>query len=231
VRELKNAVTRDLSGLGARVFFFVDRDFDDLLGFLDTSNVFMTETYSVENCLVTDEVLEGLLRDEFPCHARPELRLSITEIFRKDYDKFLVVTADLNRRVYYARKIPIEIINRLPTSLRHLAVINIGNIERTPTATEEVIVLVREPTDEEKTKHDQRFSTLVPKSRFRGKFALKFFTDWLTKLADEYAANNLGLFGDDPPKGAVRRAEFVLSNFAAKSLIPTSLPAFITAIE
>jgi hypothetical protein len=223
VRGLKNAVTRDLSGLGTGVFFFVDRDFDDLLGFLDTTNVFMTETYSVENCLVTDEVLDGLLRDEFPCHARPELRGSITEIFKKDYDQFLVVTADLNRRIFYARRIPIEIVKRLPDSLRHFAVINIGNIGKSSTPTGEAVVLAREPTDDEAKNLNQHFSTLSPRFRFRGKFALRFLKVWLGKLADEYDAGNLGLFGTDPPKGGVRRAEFALSNFAAKS--PTNRSA------
>ena len=33
VRELKNALARDLAHLDDGVFFFVDRDFNDLLGF------------------------------------------------------------------------------------------------------------------------------------------------------------------------------------------------------
>ena len=231
VRDLKNVVTRDLSGLGARVFFFVDRDFDDLQGFQDTSNIFMTETYSVENCFVTEEIIEEILRDEFPCHARPELRESISKVFRKDYEAFLVVTTDLNRRIYYAKKIPIEITRRLPTSIRHFAMIKIGNVSRSTTPIEEAVVLGREPTFEEQEELNEEFAALSPRTRFRGKFALRFLKEWLMKLADEYAARDLGLFGDDPPVGGVRRAEFVLSNFAAKSLLPASLPAFIMAIE
>lgn len=231
VRDLKNAVARDLSGLGRRVFFFVDRDFDDFEGFLDTLNVFMTETYSVENYFVTEQMIEEILRDEFPCHARPELREFIGEIFRKDYGKFLFVTTELNRRIYCAKKIPIEIVKHLPTSLRDLAVVKIGNGSRSATPIEHAVVLGREPTIEEQDDLDAEFAELTPRARFRGKFALRFFKEWLTKLADEYVERDLGLFGDDPPVGGVRRAEFVLSNFAAKSLFPADLPAFITSIE
>jgi hypothetical protein len=41
----------------------------------------------------------------------------------------------------------------------------------------------------------------------------------------------LGGFGHDLPEGVIRRAEFVLSNFASKSRFPTGLADFINAIE
>ena len=99
--------------------------------------------YSVENYLVTDEVLESLLRDEFPCHAMPELREFIAEVFRRDYDHFLGVTSDLNRRIYYARKLSVEITGRLPTALRDVAVVDIGKIAKSITPVEDAVVLVR----------------------------------------------------------------------------------------
>jgi hypothetical protein len=42
--------------------FFVDRDFDDLQGRLPDNTVYMTETYSIENCIVCREVLEDILK-------------------------------------------------------------------------------------------------------------------------------------------------------------------------
>lgn len=231
VRGLKNSVARDLAGLGERIFFFVDRDFDDLQGFVDVSNVFMTETYSVENCLVADEVLKELLRDEFPCHARPDLRKSIVEIFNNDYRAFLTAATEINLRIFYARRIPIKITVSLPTSLRHLAVVRIGNVSRSDSPVDKVVILEREPTADEQAGLSTDFASLAPKSRFRGKFALKFFTEWLGRLADELGTDDLGVFGSDPLKGGVRRNEFVLSNFATKSGLPADLPAFVCAIK
>jgi hypothetical protein len=89
VKALKNSLHKDLTGQERNVLFFVDRDYDDLAGFESQSGVFMTDAYSVENYLVTPRVVGELLRDEFPCHARPDLRQKIARIFVDDYAKFL----------------------------------------------------------------------------------------------------------------------------------------------
>lgn len=230
VRDIKNAVSRDLGGLSERVFFLVDRDFDDLSGFVDREHVFMTETYSVENHIVGCDVLEEILRDEFPCHAKPEIRHRIGELFSSDYGEFLRLTTEINRRIFIARKVGVGLAKRLPTSLRKLTQIQIGKVEAADTAAEEIVVYEREPKDKELTGLVEEFLSLEPRSRYRGKFAMKFFVEWLGKLADEYSEKTLGIFDGTPP-GSVRRAEFVLSNFAAKSSIPVGLAAFIGAIQ
>ncbi len=230
-RALKNALSRDLAGLADKVYFLVDRDYDDLAGFIEISNTYVTDTYAVENYLVANDVLEELLRDEFPCHARPDVRQQIVEIFVKDYWDFLLLTGPINKRLYIARRVPIELARRLLTSLRHLATVQIGKIGAVATPPEEVVVYKREPTAEEAAGLGDAFEELDPKLRYRGKFAMKFFREWLNKLADEYIAGESGAFGRDLPEGTIRRAEFVLSNFASKSRFPIGLAAFINAIN
>jgi hypothetical protein len=180
--------------------------------------------------LVSEEVLEELLRDEFPCHANPGLRRHIVETFSKDYAEFLRVTAAINKRLYIARRVPIELTERLPTSLRHLATVQIGKVCPVATPPEEVIVYEREPTEDETVGLAEAFDELDPKLRYRGKFAIKFFREWLNKIADAFIEGDHGFFGETKPEGKVRRAEFVLSNFASKSRIPIGLPAFVDAI-
>jgi hypothetical protein len=43
-------------------------------------------------------------------------------------------------------------------------------------------------------------------------------------------ASDHAIFGETKPKRAGQRAEFVRSNFASKSRIPTGLPTFVDAI-
>lgn len=230
-KDLKNALSRDLARLGDRVYFLVDRDYDDLRGFDNTDNIYITDMYSVENYLVCDDVLEELLRDEFPCHARPDVRLRIVELFTTDYRAFLRMMAPINRRLYIARHLGIALTKRLPTALRQLITVQIGNVTAIGVLPEEVVVCQREPTAEEVVALTESFEELEPKTRHRGKFALKFFREWLDRLAFEYLAGETGLFKQKMPEGAIRRAEFVLSNFASKSRFPTGLAAFINAIE
>ena len=231
VRALKNAVTRDLGGLSKDLFFLVDRDFDDLNGFVDAEGVFMTETYSVENCMVSEEVLDDILRDEFPCHGKPEVRQGICALFGKDYDEFLRVTAEINRRIFIARKVGIELTKPLPKSLSSLAQVRLGKVEASGPLPEKFVVYEREPEEKELSGLVDEFLLLEPRLRFRGKFAMKFFAEWLGKLAEECATGELGIFGDGLLGSSVRRAEFVLSNFASKSPIPVGLHAFVEAIS
>lgn len=228
VRGLKNAVLRDLNGLGQKIYFFVDRDFDDLSGFNGAESVFMTEMYAVENYLVSREVLEELLRDEFPCHGRPDKRADVINLFDSDYARFLEITSALNRRIFVSRKIPIELKKRLPTSLRSLATIELGNIRPVEIELESIVVYERDPTPDEIVGLDDQFIELDPATRYRGKFALKFFKDWLGKLADECQKEGTTIFAE--VSGPVRRAELVISNFASKSRLPTGLHEFVEAI-
>jgi hypothetical protein len=229
-RELKNALGRDLAQLGDNVFFLVDRDYDDLVGFNSIDKMFVTDMYAVENYIVDDEVLEELLRDEFPCHAKPDVRRLIVEVFRKDYKDFLRHTVAINERLYLARRLEIRLTKRLPTSLRLLAEVEIGNVTSVGTKPEELVLCEREPTPEEVTEFTKEFKELDPNLRYRGKFAVKFFHEWLRKLSQEYLAGESGAFGRRMPEGVIRRAEFVLSNFASKSRLPSELATFINGI-
>jgi hypothetical protein len=229
-RDLKNALGRDLAQLGNNVFFVVDRDYDDLAGFNSIDKLFITEMYAVENYIVDEEVLEELLRDEFPCHAKPDVRQLIVKAFRKDYDDFLRHTADINKRLYIARRLGIRLTRRLPTGLRQLAKVELRNVTSAGTKPEELVLCEREPTSEESARFSEEFKQLDPKLRYRGKFAIKFFREWLKKLSEEYLAGEAGAFGRRMPEGAIRRAEFVLSNFASKSRLPKGFAAFVNEI-
>ena len=229
VRALKNSLARDLSGLGYRVYFLVDRDFDDLSGFQSIENVFMTDMYSVENYLVCRDVLEEILRDEFPCHAMPEKRRELVELFEHDYKRFLELTYGVNERIFIGKQIPIDFVKRLPTKLRELARIEVGNIEPAEVLPESVVVYAREPTIRETHGLRERFASLHAATRYRGKFALKFFREWLNKLVDDHGRDDTTLFAG--VKGSVRRAELVVSNFASKSPMPAGLEVFVETLK
>lgn len=230
VRELKRTVARDLGGLERNLFYLVDRDFDDLRGFSDDVNVYMTPSYSVENFIVSDDVVAELLRSEFPCHARPELRSQILKLFEQDYESFLAVTRELNWRVYLARRIPLPLPKRLPASVNAIARIELGAVAPCAVTPPDAVPFGREPTNDEISVLEIEFAALEPRSRYRGKFAYKFFRDWISRLADEHAKPVLNVFQGLDGESHVKRAELALSNFASKSRIPPGLPEFIDAL-
>ncbi|WP_086648944.1 DUF4435 domain-containing protein [Gluconobacter sp. DsW_056] len=226
VRTLYNSLHKDRSGAKEGITFFVDRDYDDLHGFGAVDNIFLTSYYSVENYLVSVYTLSSLLRDVFPCHEVPGLRNKIIELFVDDYKNFLSITYRINERIFIARKNHIEISQRLPKTLTQIAIINVGSVTAANFSAESIVPFKTEPDPVTLAALKKEFSALDDKTRYRGKFALKFFTVWLEKLAVEFSEWTTGLLGDTKPKGNIRRAEITLSNFASKCQLPNIFSVF-----
>jgi hypothetical protein len=120
-------IDRDLGGLSEGVYFFIDRDFDDLRGHAPSSDLFMTDAYSVENYLISEGVLEEVLKNEFHCHAEPAFRHDVIQLFKKVHEDFLAVTREINYRLFVARRLKIELTAHLPDKISHLAALTVDN--------------------------------------------------------------------------------------------------------
>ncbi len=230
VLMLRGVVLRDLGNLGKNIYFFLDRDYDDLRDVEHVQCIFMTDSYSVENYLVSEEVLVELLRNEFHCHGRPDIRESIRQVFSSAYDEFLVATREINRRIFVARRLGIKLKHQLPAKPNAIAHIELNRIRSLDKAPEEVVVYLTIATPAEFARLSEKFDSLDPRSRYRGKFALTFFQRWLSELADEFSTSKLGLFAGLDVKSKVRISELVVSNFASKSELPIGLKDFIQAV-
>lgn len=228
VLQLFDAMERDVTGMGAGVLYFVDRDFDDLQGRAGSASLFMTESYSIENYLVATNVLENLLRVEFHCHGHPDLRRRIVEQFERVYDDFLDVTCPINRRIYVARRFSIRQQRDLPDRLSRIAAVSIDGVAATGDAPDEVVQLVREPSKEELALGEIEFAQVQERrSRYRGKFAILFFRGWLSHLLQDRNSPNPVLFQGDFEDGLVARGPFNCDVLAAKRDAPIELVRFV----
>lgn len=230
VLTLRTLLLRDKGGLATGVYYFIDRDYDDLAGHHLDECIFMTDMYSVENYLVSEGVLTELLKNEFHCHLRPDVRDSICQLFRDVYQEFLSQTKELNRRIFVARRLGLELKSSLPKKIVEIAKVELAQVAPADVPPEDAILYSAEPSEEDLTRLREEFEGLDPASRYRGKYALLFFQRWLIELGSEYRAPALGLFKLLDVKSRVRSAELVLSNFASKSDLPAGLQDFIQAI-
>jgi hypothetical protein len=225
---LKAVADRDLSGLGDKLFFFLDRDFDIVVD--DCDEVFTTDRHSVENYLVDEAVLSELLKNEFHCHGRPDIRESILGLFNSVYDQFLLNTREVNRRLFTAARDNIPLTGSLPDRIAGIANVTLRSAEAVPASPAEIVPLQREPSSDVWSKYAQGFDALEPRLRYRGKFALLFFKRWLEELSREYGHPASNLFRDLDRGTRARVAELVLSNFASKSRMPDQLDRFLSQI-
>lgn len=229
VLQLRDAVFQDKADLAEGVYFFIDRDFDDLQGHAPHQSTFMTDTYSTENYLVTEGVLAEFLKTEYHCHAKPEAREIIIKRFSYLYATFLEVTKDINKRLFFARRLGINTPS-VPDKLNAIVTFTLNDVTRHSSDPTEIIVLDREPTQIEVDSLASDFDSLEAASRYRGKFALKFFEKWLGMLADDYASDSPSYFSTIDRTAKVRRSEVSLGSMAAKSHLPGGLQDFILAV-
>ncbi|WIY52169.1 DUF4435 domain-containing protein [Devosia sp. YIM 151766] len=230
--QLRRAVEADMNNLGENVFFFIDRDFDDLQGHPCGDATYMTEFYSIENYLVTENALREFLKNEFHCHSRPDIRDPIVIIFSGVYDRFLAVSKDVNFRLFVGKRLGLKLKTHVPDRIQDVALVGLSEVTPPTKNATEIVQFETEPSVEVLASMREEFEMLVPAERYRGKFAYWFFERWLSLLADDYSNDNTAHFGAlTPPKAKVRRSEIVLTSFAAKSDAPNGLAEFLAKVQ
>jgi hypothetical protein len=228
--QLLDSMRSDLNGLSKNVYFLVDRDFDELKGRELTNSVFMTEGYSIENYLVCTNVLSDLLKIELHCHGSVETRSKIISLFEETYENFLNQTTEINFRIYLARKLEIKQIKDLPNRLNEIANVNLDTVGVGREHPSISVQLEREPTESEIVEHKAAFDKLDRRTRYRGKFALLFFTKWLSLLLTERNSNDSKLFSKLPQEGFAGKGPFTFEVLAARSKPSEVFSDFLSAI-
>lgn len=230
VLRLFDVIDRDRTGLKERVYFFIDRDFDGLQGREISARIFLTDRYSIENYLVCAEVLEDLLRIEFHCSGCKDLRDKICVLFATVYSEFLSITREINFRIFLARQLAIQQTDDLPSGVNKIAKISLDAVTSSSESLEDLVKLVREPSESESQTLREEFEKLSPELAYRGKFALLFFVKWLEILRQDRQADSPSLFeGVAPPKHSIK-GSFSLETLAPKAPPPASLASFLQAI-
>ncbi|MEH2552402.1 hypothetical protein V1283_009047 [Bradyrhizobium sp. AZCC 2262] len=177
------------------IYFFLDRDFDDLKGYATGPDLFLTEMYSIENYLASERVLESILVDELKCAGEPIDRA--LSLFHAAMESFFAAMSPANRRVFHARRLSIGL--KGSGIENRIAKYVVAELESARAITDSdslkiLIPLEREPDTGETTNIDIEFEELDPHSRHRGKFILAFFLKWLDLLAEERSAARKGIF-------------------------------------
>jgi hypothetical protein len=227
---LYQSVERDVTGLRNGIYFLIDRDFDDLTGVAPGPSIFMTDRYSVENYIVSDEVVDEILKIEMSCNGYPAVREAIKQLFADVYGQFLRETREINLRLFLGKKIPLKRVGSLPVSISHIAVVSLRRVSSQVRLPSELIQLEREPTEEEARAIREAFDELDPAHRYRGKFAMLFFKRWIDLLVDDYASAESQFFAEIDARARARQHEIVLSSLAARSPLPIGFAEFISAI-
>jgi hypothetical protein len=227
VLKLFDALANDFTGLSKRARYFVDRDFDDLQGRDAASAIFMTDCYALENYCVNLDVLSDVLKEEFHCNGFNDARDKMLELFKDVYGEFLSETRDINLRIFLSRRLSISQDERLPNRLNQFVAVELEGVKRLAGDLGELIPLQREPSIEEVEALTPAFDELEPAYRYRGKFALMFFSRWLGLLRSERVGDASELFGAYGKSNYAVRGDFSFETLVPRAAPPTGLKEFL----
>lgn len=176
----------------ATLLFFVDKDYSDLLGerHPTAANIFVTEYYSIENYLVSEEMLRRVWEDIFSFTNVHFGFDGILARFRSELNRFYAFALPLTAWIIFLRQ------NGLRPNLNDLnlsRVCSFNNEIALELAEMEKVIEISEPLCGVKTPGDfasaapailVQLSALEPKKYIRGKFELWFFVRFVAKLAE-----------------------------------------------
>ncbi|WP_062231672.1 DUF4435 domain-containing protein [Aureimonas sp. N4] len=229
--SLRRSLQYDLGNLRKDVYFFVDRDFDELQGQVPGYDIFVTDRYSIENYLVERDVIEQSLIDDFHFHGSPAERKEVLDLFDALYDKFLAATKEINFRLFVSKILPIHTSASLPDQISELVDIRFDEVQQKTYTVEEYFPLEREPTEEEAQPLRESFECLDPRLRFRGKFAFDFLMKWMRCLQYERSNPTTDAMLRLDPAGTIRVSDLTLAVLASRSQPPKGLKEFLRSIE
>lgn len=215
-----------------RALFFVDKDIDDLLGTptAGSHNLFVTQHYSIENYLVTEEMLDAVWQEILHLPLSDTRLDLIKKKYLEQYERFLRVSRVIMAWVMWAR------MGGLEPALKNI------NLSKSISIDDNFDLaissyLLREihdasgcsaphPNIFSLRKYLERLRSLEPKHYIRGKFELWFFVTFFQK-----AANVLSQKGEQGSIRAVIKTQINLENaveiLASRIRTPRDLSLFL----
>lgn len=183
----------DRVGDAGTVLFFVDKDLSDILGevYVEAPNIYTTEYYSIENYLVSEEMLETIWQDILrPKEEIVDFRV-VLEKYREEYIRFCGFMVSVMAWVICMRKLN-QKLNLNNVSLSKIYIINDEmTLELSAEAKSSGETVLFESMCNTKTHADctKYYNDVIlmlqntsPKSYIRGKFELWFFVNFTSKL-------------------------------------------------
>lgn len=207
-----------------KVFFFVDRDFDQKMEI--NPNVFELDAYSIENLLCTEEVLESILRDEFRRAGSIFERARVRAKFIELRGEFLQCCMSLNFLLFVAQRTE-AIVLKKPEKISEIVNISVDKITLAYADLVDIVVVQNPPVGEELELLRAEFNDLPILLKERGKYLLEMLRKWLRLLAEDLKSSAPIMFDSSDKRLPGDPSALPLRRFASTVSVPQSLSNFM----
>lgn len=225
---LRKSLLEDTTGLRVGVFFFVDRDFDELRGQAAGADIFSTDRYSIENYFVDELVLQSFLRDEFRLVPGTEDFDGALKLYQLALSATVQELLPINLHIFCCRSAGVKMSTSIP-DFGKIAKVDLGGGKLIEDAGRLIprLFLTTDPLSAEALADGEReFRALHPIRRHRGKFLFAFFRRWLECLAADASSPGGKVFKRKIPM-KFSAAAVDMRSCAARSERPVGFDEFI----
>lgn len=227
--QLRDHLQKNHLESSKRNLYFIDKDFDGFKGHAVLPNTYMTSCYSIENFLVSREVLKKLLKGEFGCNdheARQDID-NILGIYDKRILEFYENTREINKLVYIARRSNISLNIADDAYRKHLKVsldrVNFDNglIQKVIPNRDNIVSI----TNQEQLINE--FEKLDAHNDWRGKFLLVFFMKFINCLKEDRGSQKPNFFQSKKSNIHIPTDEGLMVNLSSLIDVPQCFRIFI----
>ena len=228
VLELSDLVERNLESEKSITFFAVDNDYDGMKGRGFRDNVYVTPSYSIENLLFSNSIIESLLLAEYHCYDSLECKNNVLSLYKKLKIDYISSVTLPNKIIYYCR---LNNLNKLSIvdNLKALVDISLSGVRAKydEVSIYEILSVSGFVSDEDLVAQEKEFAGLDPDLEWRGKFHLQFLKEFLRLLKDDRMLESPEHFKErrkvsfDPYQSIIRTLSSICS-------VPESLKTFVS---
>ena len=211
-------------------YFFVDKDFDGMKNYELNFNIYVTPTYSIENCIVNKSSLRKILFAEFKCDPSEGETDKIENLYLQRLREYFTCMELVNMCIFYCRIKGIKI-GSIDDKIKNYLEINLNSL-KVKYSRDTIKDLIRIQGDflvEDADELVSEFKKLDPHKEWRGKFLIGFFIEFLKKLKDDRTQENPMLF-KKKAKIQFEPNQSIIRSLAITSEAPACLQRFLNDI-
>lgn len=224
--EFRQMLGRDQSGLDVCTYFIVDHDYDGLRGGLASDDTYVLPGHSAENFLVTEDVVDSILRSDFGMSGQLTERESILGAFAAARSDFIDAFLPACKRLWAGVGIDLESV-RVRDTTAGVEVLTNGIRLSDPDALAAVVEMRGELPQERIEAAGAFFASREPEKWIRGKFAIKFMSAWFSALVADRRSEQPTLFPRRDSAQALPSAALDVRNLAGRASPPEGLLEFL----
>ena len=172
-------------------------------------------------------LLTEVLRNDFHFHGHPEAVKYACELYDALEQKFFEVVREVNLLLFVAASLNIRRINKLPDKIGALANVDICKVQSKIDNVFDLVMLERNPTEEEVDERRGVFDKLIPRDHYRGKFNLMFFRKFLELIYQELRNPEADAFNLVVQEGLTPKLNLTIDSIASRSNPPECFSKFM----